>query len=244
MLILFHTIESCLSKTPQARRITAPAPNPFYIAKGWRRYPKTGFYFASISKALSANNCNEFLGFPAIRGYKKTTRRFGYFLTGSKRRALSMLELLIGIMIFSFAMLPLMSFSASSFRGAYSVGKHMMAGQIAAGLMDRLLANSFDDCLTQVEELARKGRIDLMEDEVLKKAIGKSNFGESKDKFEEDLKKSFKFFKYEIGVKKPEKNLMDQMFQITIKVTWRIDEGNEESRVPIYLYAIKYRDDL
>gem|GEM_PF-6825843 len=54
-------IESCLSKTPQARRITAPAPNPPYIAQGWRRYPKcarmarffgypkTGFYFAAVN---------------------------------------------------------------------------------------------------------------------------------------------------------------------------------------------------
>jgi len=55
-------IESCLSKTPQAQRITALAPNPPYIAQGWRRYPKcarmarffgypkTGFYFAAINK--------------------------------------------------------------------------------------------------------------------------------------------------------------------------------------------------
>ena len=42
------------------------------------------FIDKSGSKALSANKCNEFLGFPAIRACKKTTRRSGYFLTGSK----------------------------------------------------------------------------------------------------------------------------------------------------------------
>gem|GEM_PF-4617982 len=58
-------IESCLSKTPQARRITALAPNPPYIVHGWRRYPKyawmacffgypkTGFHFAAINKSFS-----------------------------------------------------------------------------------------------------------------------------------------------------------------------------------------------
>jgi len=33
---------------------------------------------------LLANKCNEFLEFPAIRGCKKTTKRSGYFLPGSK----------------------------------------------------------------------------------------------------------------------------------------------------------------
>gem|GEM_PF-1166893 len=58
-------IESCLSKTPQAPRITAPAPNPLYIAHGWRRYPKyarmalfgypkTGFHFAAINSSSSS----------------------------------------------------------------------------------------------------------------------------------------------------------------------------------------------
>jgi len=39
-----------------------------------------------MNKALSANKCNEFLGFPATRGCKKKTRRSGCFLTASKRQ--------------------------------------------------------------------------------------------------------------------------------------------------------------
>jgi|GEM_PF-5707603 len=54
-------IKPCLSRTPQARRITAPAPNP--------PYPKTGFHFAAINKhdidlASSTENIIQDLSLP------------------------------------------------------------------------------------------------------------------------------------------------------------------------------------
>jgi len=66
-----------------------------------------------MNNALSANKCNEFLGFPAIRACKKTTRRSGYFLTGSKQNnqrfflgSAIVLAVFLSVPQFSFAVIP------------------------------------------------------------------------------------------------------------------------------------------
>jgi|GEM_PF-3432052 len=75
-----------------------------------------------MTKVLSANNCNEFLGFPAIRVCKKTTRRSGYFLTGSK--------LLRGMMLVLFVMATL-SVSAQHVREGIAVEKETANGAVS-----------------------------------------------------------------------------------------------------------------
>ena len=48
-----------------------------------------------------------------------------------------MIELLLGIGIFALAILPLIWLGDNQNKNAYSVGKHMMAGQLATSFLDR-----------------------------------------------------------------------------------------------------------
>jgi len=82
-------VSPAFRKTPQARRITAPAPNPPYIAQGWRRYPKcarmarffgypkTGFHFAAINKTIEEKPKSPFFIYrPSIKSYQISTSAY------------------------------------------------------------------------------------------------------------------------------------------------------------------------
>lgn len=62
-----------------------------------------------------------------------------------KKQAFSLVELLIGILIFSLAVLPLVWVGQKQTSSAFSAGKHMMAGQIAASFMDNMLKRPFEE---------------------------------------------------------------------------------------------------
>ncbi len=164
---------------------------------------------------------------------------------GRSASGLSMLELLVGFVIFSFAMIPILTFSQSSTRGTYSVGKHMMAGQICASIMDRLLALPYEESLKEAKGLESKDWIEVMNDPLLEKILDAPDLPGSKDQFKEDLKKSFRFFKFKVvttpGSDSGEK---DQLFRLTVLVSWRVDEGSEGSRQSLLLDSIKYKEDL
>lgn len=154
-----------------------------------------------------------------------------------KRHGWSMLELLVGIVIFSFAMLPLLSLGISTSRGAYSVGKHMMAGQIASTLMDRLLGLSYEDCQ---KEIKGKASGSVMDDPLLVDVLKQPALSGSAA-VKNDLDRSFKFFKYELSSSKEEDA---RVFEITVKVSWRVDEGKEESRQYMVLRSLKFKETL
>ncbi len=148
-----------------------------------------------------------------------------------------MLELLVGIVIFSFAMLPLLSLGISTSRGAYSVGKHMMAGQIASTLMDRLLGMPYADCLKEIKD---KAAGNVMDDPLLTDVLKQPGLSGS-DAVKNDLDRSFKHFKYELSSSREEDS---RIFEITVKVSWRVDEGKEESRQFMILRSLKFKETL
>ena len=159
----------------------------------------------------------------------------------SRGRGLSMLELLVGVVIFTFAMLPILSFGTATTRGTYNVGKHLMAGQVASGLMDQLLAQPYEQSLDVAKTMKGKGKIPLMSDEMLKNVVGQLKDAAIKGEMEKDLARSFQSFSYEVAIQEASGNDKDQLFVITIRVYWKIQEGSAEEQ-SLMLSAIKYRE--
>ncbi len=160
-----------------------------------------------------------------------------------KRGGMSMIEILVGLVIFSLAMIPLLSFGFTTTRGTHSVGKHMMAGQLAASLMDRLLAKPYDESLANAKALASKGWSDALSDSLLVSILDHASLAAKKSEIERDLRKSFRFFQTRVIVKNASGNDADRMFLLTVEVSWRVDDGSESSRQSIDLKAVKYRED-
>lgn len=145
----------------------------------------------------------------------------------------SMIELLIGVTIFGLAMVPLMWMSTKTTSGTYSVGKHMMAGQIAASMLDRLIALPYDECCKEAKKMQGNGKSKVMSDEdftnILKLVKNKG--------VEKDMKRSFKHFQYKI-ILTP--NLKTKTARIDVSVFYRVREGSEKSEQSLKLSVLKF----
>jgi hypothetical protein len=150
-----------------------------------------------------------------------------------------MLELLVGILIFSLAILPMLVFSHSSTRGTYSIGKHLKAGTLVASLMDRLLALPYDECLAEALDLEKRGDLEVMADPLFQQVLATS--GEINP---EEFQRSFRFFRYKVMVFPGRGGEADQMFIVGVEVSWRIEDGSEGSRQSLDLHAIKFREHI
>lgn len=159
----------------------------------------------------------------------------------TRRSGLSMLELLLGVVIFSFAMLPILSFGITSTSGAYNVGKHLMAGQVASGLMDQILAQPFEKSLELAKSLKSKGKTGLMSEEMLNNVLGQIQDQTVKDEMKKDLSRSFQHFSFEVAIQEGNGADKEQLFLITIRIYWRIRDGSPEEQ-SLMLSAIKYRE--
>ncbi|MFZ5952495.1 MAG: type IV pilus modification PilV family protein [Candidatus Rifleibacteriota bacterium] len=149
------------------------------------------------------------------------------------KNGLSMIELLIGVVIFGLAMVPLMWMGTTQTRGAYSVGKHMMAGQIAASFLDSLLGLPYDECLEKVQKLTKSGKMKVLDNEELKETLqAVSNQG-----VEKDMQTSFRHFKYKFDFAHDEDKLI---LRLDIEVFYRVDEGVEKSEQSLKLSVLKH----
>lgn len=162
-----------------------------------------------------------------------------------KRAGLTMLELFIGFVIFSTAMLPILMLGTSQARGAHSVGKHMMAGQLAASIMDQLLAMKFRESYDRAVELRDRGRLPIMEEPMLLEVLQafEASDADAQREIEKDLRTSFRFFSYSVNIEEGRGNEAGQMFKINIQVFWRVDEGNPHEQ-SLMLSAIKFYEDV
>ena len=157
---------------------------------------------------------------------------------------MSMFEILFGFVLFSFAMLPLLMFGQRSSRGAYSVGKHMMAGQIAAGLMDRCLALPYKDCLKTVEAFEKQGLTKVVDAPFIMDVIQHADLVATKKKIEEDLKRSFRSFKFTVSKVDGKGTEKGEVFRINVEVSWLINDSSEDTRHSIFLQALKFKESL
>ncbi len=146
-----------------------------------------------------------------------------------------MLELHIGGTIFGLAMLPLMWLGTTQTRGAYSIGKHMMAGQIAASFIDSLLALPYRQCLEQAKELSVMGKMKVLDDESLQKTL--ESVGD--ESIQNDMQTSFRNFHYQFGY--AEDDAM-RILRLDLEVFYRVDEGDEKSEQSVKLSVLKHGD--
>ena len=144
-----------------------------------------------------------------------------------------MIELLIGVTIFGLAMLPLMWLGSTQTRGAYSIGKHMMAGQIAASFIDNLLSLPYKGCHERVKELAARGKIKVLDDEDLQKTL--QAVGD--ESIQNDMETSFRHFRYQFGFSIDE---AAKILRLDLEVFYRVDEGDPKSEQSVKLSVLKY----
>lgn len=151
----------------------------------------------------------------------------------SGKKGLSMIELLVGVVIFGLAMVPLMWMGTTQTRGAYSIGKHMMAGQVAASFLDSLLGLPYEECFEKVKKLSSQGKLKVLDAEDLQqtlKAIADASI-------EKDMETSFRFFKYKFDYSVNEESMI---IRLDIEVFYRVDEGSEDSEQSVKLSVLKH----
>lgn len=163
-----------------------------------------------------------------------------------RRKAFSMIELMVGVCIFALAILPLVWMSSKQTTGAYHVGKHMMAGQLAASYMDNILSRDYDYLVTEV--LKNKKSVEISGDVLnpsnsLKGFMNLKEMAESleNDKANENIQASFKKFKYSISL---EHNSNEAAIRVGVDVSYLVVESNsssaEKTRQHLKIWAIKY----
>lgn len=148
-------------------------------------------------------------------------------------QGLSMIELLVGVTIFGMAMLPLMWLGTSTTRGAYSVGKHMMASQIAASFIDSLLGLPYKECLAKIQSLKAQGRTGVLENEDLQSTLQVVN----DEGIQNDMETSFRYFQYEFGYDEDE---AARILRLNIEIFYRVQEGDDRSLASVRLSVLKF----
>ncbi len=146
-----------------------------------------------------------------------------------------MIELLVGVTIFGLAMMPIMWLGTSQTRGAYSVGKHMMASQIAASFVDSLLGLPYKECREKVETLKGQGRTGVLENQDLQATLrGVTDTG-----IHDDMETSFRFFQYEFNYEEDE---TARILRLNVEVFYRIVEGDGDNLASVRLSVLKFGD--
>jgi len=157
---------------------------------------------------------------------------------------LTLIEVMIGVMILTFGMLPILNLTSTTTRTAYSGTKHLMAGEIAASVLDRLSALSFEKC--RAAALALKGSKKVLADSELTSVLEAGDFGSTGARtIGEDLKRQLRSFEFDVTIEEPRTAAeKDQMFTILVCVTWQDDEKERSSNRRYELGAVKFRNDL
>ena len=148
-------------------------------------------------------------------------------------RGMSMIELLVGVTIFGLAMLPLTWMGTTQTRGAYSVGKHMMAGQLAASFIDSLLGLPYKTCLEKIDKLLDRGKIRVLDDEELQKTLETiTDAG-----IQKDMQTSFRYFRCQYGYTHTESK---RILRLDLEVFYRVEESDEKSEQSVKLSVLKF----
>lgn len=154
----------------------------------------------------------------------------------NRKKAMSMLELIVGICIFGLAMLPLIWLSTNQTKGAYSVGKHMMAGQLATSFLDELLILPFEDCVKEAKKLNGKKQKVLTNQHLTDMITNMEN-----DSATNDMEASFRNFYYTFTCDASKAD-SDKILRLNIEVFYRVVEGDAKTEQSVTLSVLKFGD--
>jgi len=154
---------------------------------------------------------------------------------------MSLIEILVGVFIFAAAMLPLLFLGTSTTQNVYSTSKHLMAGQVAASIMDYLLGLEFEPGQTLIDEYKGKETKVLDEDNPIGKVLAIKESAGTNQKLNADLSREFQNFKFTVK-QTPAADTKLEMYAIQVSVTYQNREGDEKSRQSLDLHALKYKD--
>ena len=159
-----------------------------------------------------------------------------------RRQAFSMIELMVGVCIFALAILPLVWMSSKQTSGAYHVGKHMMAGQLASSYMDNILSRKYEE-IKKLDGIKIEGYV-LENNNKIDDFMNLKEMAESlqNDKANENIRASFKNFKYKIEISE---NTKEKAIRVSVTVSYLVSESNkkvddERKRASLIIHAIKY----
>lgn len=151
------------------------------------------------------------------------------------RHGMSMIELLVGITIFGLAMVPLLWLGSSTTRGAYSVGKHMMASQLAASFLDSLLGLPYKECCEKIAELKGQGRTGVLQNQDLQTTLQVVN----DEGIQSDMETSFRYFQSEFNFDEDED---DRILRLNVEIYYRVVEGDDSVLASVRLSVLKFGD--
>ena len=165
------------------------------------------------------------------------------------KHAFSMIELMVGVCIFALAILPLIWLSSKQTSGAFHVGKHMMAGQLAASYMDNIIHRDYKEIL-EIKDSIRgeiKGKV-LEPPDTIKHFMDLKSLAESLDneKANENIQSSFKFFRFKITITE---NADEMAIRVKVDVSYLVNESKKNDSITddkkatrqfLSIQAIKY----
>lgn len=156
---------------------------------------------------------------------------------------ISLLELLVALVIFSLAMLPILTLTGSHAVQAYSITKHAMASLLAFSLLDRYLALEFDACRQAIADMDGRS-VPILEDPELQEDLAKmTQMPFRSSDIQLDLQRSFRSFCYTVTkTESPLASEANLVFAVTVQVSWLVQEGQEHSRQCLTLEALKFNE--
>ncbi len=182
------------------------------------------------------------------------TRLLRFIPRRGTRRGLSMIELLIGVVIFGTAMIPLLFLTQTSAKGSYSITRHMVGSQLCASIMDRLVALPFDAAIKKVKITKDKGAINVFDSSFSENMVMDSDFEAMVSAIpaplkghpmREELEKYLESYRYALETKPvdPDPAKVEEVM-ITVTVSWLDTNADPETqRKSIIRKVVKFKED-
>jgi len=180
-----------------------------------------------------------------------------------RRRGISLIEVLLGVVIFALAMLPLLALSQSSTKDTYSMSKHLIASQVATSIIERIISMPFSEVsnpatfrdvkdLPIVPENSNENDIPskLIShknlEEMLKGMDPNPSQGQSGEKWvsmKDGIVKALKSFTYSVKVDEPNNSEeANKMVLVGVTVRWTGDESEKGAIRELSRWCIKFND--
>ena len=152
-----------------------------------------------------------------------------------KKRAITLIEILIAVTILGIGIIPVMTLMLSSRSDAQTLQYHMMAGELAASTLDKIMALEYRQAFDYAKTLEQRGRIDALED--MNSLISNFSQNQTLAGMQDDFSKSFRSLTYNVTVLPPQP--IESQFLVSINVVFETHYGGV---VDHRFEAVKFND--